>query len=338
MLDDISAAESVMRKPSSADRTESVLSVRAIVLWAAGLFVVTCGAIVLVLGSAHSTDLGVLSNVTSLLAGTGGVAALLLSARRQRMTELAGRSSEHDATERRVTDLYDKAVDQLGSDKPVVRMAGCFALERLAQDYPGHRQTAVNVLCGLLCTGTGDAADSDVRRAAQSVLTRHLRPGEHANAPAATFWPDIDLDLYESTLVALNLSRCRVRSARFSKATFCDSVVFRGLVVANGISFRDARFTGFADFRRVDFTGGDQSFHGARFDGSVDFGSGSAGVNLSGALTRIDGEKRRIWPQGWQETAMADDACYARLIRAELRSVTEPRTGPGRPIDVSTPG
>jgi hypothetical protein len=315
-----------------------VLSVRAIVLWAAGLFVVTCGAIVLVVGSAQSANLSVISNVTSLLAGTGGVAALLLSARRQRMTELAGRSSEHDATERRVTDLYDKAVDQLGSANSVVRMAGCFALERLAQDYPGHRQTVVNVLCGLLCADAGDAGDGDVHRAAQSVLTRHLRPGDDADAPAATFWPDIDLDLYESTLVALNLSRCRVRSARFSKATFRDSVVFRGLVVAKNISFRDARFTGFADFRRVDFTGGDQSFHGARFDGSVDFGSGSTGVNLNGALTRIDSEMRRIWPQGWHETAISDDACYARLNRAESRCVTEPRTGPGRPIDVSTPG
>ena len=49
MPGDISAAESVMRKPSSADRAGPVLSVRAIVLWAGGLFVVTCAAIVLAL-------------------------------------------------------------------------------------------------------------------------------------------------------------------------------------------------------------------------------------------------------------------------------------------------
>jgi hypothetical protein len=55
-----------------------------------------------------------------------------------------------DATERRVTELYTKAADQLGSDKAPVRLAGLYALERLAQDSPGQRQTIVNVICAYL--------------------------------------------------------------------------------------------------------------------------------------------------------------------------------------------
>lgn len=56
----------------------------------------------------------------------------------------------HDATERRITELYVKAVEQLGSDKAAVRHSGLYALERVAQDNPEHRQTVDNVLCAYL--------------------------------------------------------------------------------------------------------------------------------------------------------------------------------------------
>jgi hypothetical protein len=57
--------------------------------------------------------------------------------------------SDADAIER-VTDLYTKAADQLGSEKAPVRLAGMYALERLAQSTPEQRQTIVNVLCAYL--------------------------------------------------------------------------------------------------------------------------------------------------------------------------------------------
>jgi hypothetical protein len=57
--------------------------------------------------------------------GTEGVVALVLAGRRQW-------SSEHDATQRRITETYTKAVDQLGSDQAAVRLGGPYALERLA--------------------------------------------------------------------------------------------------------------------------------------------------------------------------------------------------------------
>jgi hypothetical protein len=76
-------------------------------------------------------------------AGTGGVVALILNGRRQWATE-------HDATERRLTELYVKAVEQLGSDKAAVRHGGLYALERVAQDNPSQRQTIVDVICAYL--------------------------------------------------------------------------------------------------------------------------------------------------------------------------------------------
>ncbi|MGW0806051.1 pentapeptide repeat-containing protein [Nonomuraea sp. NPDC002799] len=83
-------------------------------------------------------------------AGVGAAVTLMLAVRRQRHQELATAHTTHDATERRVTELYTKAVEQLGDDQAPVRLGGLYALERLAQDTPGLRQTIVDVICSYL--------------------------------------------------------------------------------------------------------------------------------------------------------------------------------------------
>jgi hypothetical protein len=83
-------------------------------------------------------------------AGIGAAAGLVLAFRRQHHQEIATDLTDRDATERRITELYAKAVEQLGSDKAPVRLGGLYALERLAQDNPAHRQTIVNVICAYL--------------------------------------------------------------------------------------------------------------------------------------------------------------------------------------------
>lgn len=94
-------------------------------------------------------------------AGVGAAVTLMLAFRRQRhqehaahvtafLAEQVAEHNRHDATERRVTDLYIKAAEQLGHDKAAVRLAGIYALERLGQDNPGHRQIVVNVPCAYL--------------------------------------------------------------------------------------------------------------------------------------------------------------------------------------------
>jgi hypothetical protein len=141
-----------------------VLSVRAIAAWAVMIVLVGAGVAVWLLvaytgGNAqvNQVQLEAVRTAGTVVVGAGGAAALLLAARRQRSTEIALRHqerataiTEHDATERRVTDLYTKAVEQLGADKAPVRLGGLYALERLAQDNLGQRQTIVNVLCAYL--------------------------------------------------------------------------------------------------------------------------------------------------------------------------------------------
>jgi hypothetical protein len=83
-------------------------------------------------------------------ASIGAAAGLMLAFRRQHHQEIATELTDRDATERRITELYTKAVEQLGSDKAPVRLGGLYALERLAQDNPAHRHTIVNVICAYL--------------------------------------------------------------------------------------------------------------------------------------------------------------------------------------------
>ena len=278
----------------------------------------------------------------TVVAGTGGGLALLLAARRQWLSERAqrhqefvttrdhshreriqthaeqvaattqkhqeeqNRIAEHDATQRRVTDLFTKAVDLLGSDKAAVRLGGLYALERLAQDNAGQRQTVVAVVCAYLrmsdepdtTPGDDGAAnhEDEVRRSAQRLLTRHL----HADTPG-TYWPEVRLDLAETRLVDFDASGCTLVDADFTGARLAgttrltgartegrltltrasfDTASFDGLATSGDVVLDDAVFGGEATFDRTRFGGevsakrarfASASFNEAEFDKTVTF-------------------------------------------------------------------
>lgn len=204
-------------------------------------------------------------------AGTGGAAALLLAFRRQRHTEHAALetryAAEADRAQREaqartvaVTELYSRAVDQLGSEQAPVRLGGLYALERLAQDTPDQRQTITNVLCAYLRmpytppddtpapTGPSDADDpptgapgrpheqtdegdptaARVLRARQERevrLTAQRILATHlrpgtATEPDPSYWGRLDLDLTAAVLLDLDLTNCHLAMARLDGATF----------------------------------------------------------------------------------------------------------------------
>ena len=177
-------------------------------------------------------------------AGAGAAVGLMLAFRRQHHQEIATVLTDRDATERRITELYTKAVEQLGNDKAPVRLGGLYALERLAQDNPAHRQTIVNVICAYLrmpfsptaptskpepeateedlgepaaenetrTVALGDTwqQERQVRLTAQRILAEHLRDDrakdqQSTDPPSARFWPSIRLDLAGATLIDFNL-------------------------------------------------------------------------------------------------------------------------------------
>jgi uncharacterized protein YjbI with pentapeptide repeats len=222
-------------------------------------------------------------------ASVGGMFAVLLAVRRQQHQERSAADTTHDATERRVTELYTKATDQLGSDKPAVRLAGLYALERVAQNNPNQQQTVVNVLAAYLrmpFDPPGERPSDDeiplpedttnnpetnaemdrvrreyrervqeleVRLAAQRILAKHLQPGLNPAAPIDTFWKNIDLDLTGAALVRWDLSNSQLKHATFQNARFTGPT-----------RFSEARFVGTAVFRGAQF-GGVAAFNGARF-------------------------------------------------------------------------
>ena len=118
-------------------------------------FVVTMWLLTIASGAKPGTDransrLDAVRTGLAAGAGAGAAVGLMLAFRRQHHQEIATDLTDHDATERRITELYTKAVEQLGNDKAPVRLGGLYALERLAQDKPAHRQTIVNVICAYL--------------------------------------------------------------------------------------------------------------------------------------------------------------------------------------------
>ena len=297
-----------------------VLRTRTILLWGAGLLVVAGVAAALLLtllGGGRPEDsarLDALKTAANIVVGTGGAAALLLAARRQRSAELDLAQKDHDATERRITEIYGKAADQLGSDKAPVRLAGLYSLERLAGGYREHRQTIVNVFCAYLrMPFDKDDEELQVRKTAQRILLLHLRPGS-AEQPNGDFWPDVDLDFSGAKLVGLTLTHCSIRSITCYGSTFSELASFRGTEFRTKADFNTATFEGRVDFRGTVFGGERDSFNGASFKGPADFGTKSA-ARLAGAQAK--GGSPRTWPAGWAESPIADRSGWSQLTRKD---------------------
>jgi hypothetical protein len=226
----------------------------------------------------------------SIAAATGGLFALFLAGRRQWHQEVTGVDANADAIERRITELYTKAADQLGADKAPVRLAGLYALERLADANPPHRQTIVDVICGYLrmpytTVPARSGQDQDVegelsatremqvRRTAQRILSEHLRPfrDKHHEVVNEKFWPNIDLDLAGATLIDFELTHGAVRRAYFNNCLFVGETWFTGTHFIDRAIFNLANFAKYASFADATF-GAPARFAHTRFGGRAWFG------------------------------------------------------------------
>ncbi|MFE9374739.1 pentapeptide repeat-containing protein [Streptomyces sp. NPDC006711] len=226
------------------------------------------------------------------VAGAGALVALVVAYRRQRVDEAGARREAI----RLHTERFSRAVEQLGSDSPAVRLGGVHALAGLADDAPDDdlRQTCIDVLCAYLRlphpSDPGDLPDPspdgtspteerrdahqekrDLHRALREVRHTIMRLiGDHYRISRGTHrsWQGCSLDLTGVTIDC---------DLNFSDATFSGgSVSFIDATFAGGsrVSFVDATFSGSAVyFYRTTFSEGTVSFSGATFSGgSVSFG------------------------------------------------------------------
>ncbi|SNS74896.1 pentapeptide repeat-containing protein [Actinomadura mexicana] len=277
---------------------------------------------------------------TGLAAGGGAGAAvgLMLAFRRQHHQELATALGEldaaerrQDAVERRITELYNAAAEQLGSDKAPVRLTALYTLERLANDNERHRQTIVNIICAYLRmpytpprppAGRADSSTDEGQRRAvrryQAARTGGTGPGgqqtpapdtreerqvrltaqrilkTHLHSDADEHWSDIDLDLSEATLMEFRLDECALGTADFRGATFVDGAYFHEATFAGDADFASATFTGIALFYSVTFTRR-AGFDDTTFTGPAFFGQATFTDHVGFAGAVFAGNPNARW-------------------------------------------
>lgn len=206
----------------------------------------------------------------------------------RKLAERIADSNERDAAARRVTELFAKAVEQLGSTAAAVRLGGLYALERLAQTNEDQRQIVINVICAYLrmpydartpfdlqrqleteggVKQSGDdrvrSAEKQVRLAAQRILVDHMPTRGAVDQPAS--WGTFTLDLTGAVLFELDLDGREVGPARFRDATFHGFSSFRSTVFTGPAEFNVATFANYAMFQDAEFLDA-ANFYRTRFE------------------------------------------------------------------------
>jgi hypothetical protein len=188
---------------------------------------------------------------------------------------------------RTLNERFATAAEQLGSDKPAVRLAGVYAMAGLADDWEENRQTCVDVLCAYLRMpyepDPGQDAPEPQRLAFQAirevrhtvirVITAHLRK----DTAHLKSWHGLNFDFTGVVFDGGDFSRAQFPRGEvsFTLAQFSGGVVnFDGAQFSGGAAyFTLSQFSGGAVyFDGAEFSGGVVSFSGAQFfGGRVDF-------------------------------------------------------------------
>lgn len=243
----------------------------------------------------------------------GGLATLGLVARKQWHHEVTDAAQHYDARERRLTEQYLVAVEQLGHAGAPVRIVGLHALDRIGQEHPEQRKVVADVWCGYLRRrfqplAAADPADPasldraaldeefEVRMTAQRLLLSHLRYAgtldlESSLAPEAgdKYWDLEQLDLSGATLINVDFSNRVLPTLLAPGARFYGTTTLAATYAAGRLDLAGARFEGPVtvndavladDLTLTDATfNGFTTWHRTRFRGIAKFD----GVNATAA-------------------------------------------------------
>jgi uncharacterized protein YjbI with pentapeptide repeats len=218
---------------------------------------------------------------------------------------------------RTLNERFATAADRLGDDKPsAVQLAGVYAMAGLADDWPENRQTCVDVLCAFLrlTSEAGPGKDAhvserlaysrEIRQTVIRVIAAHLRP-DHLRPAATQSWQRLNFDFtgavfdggdFSSAVLADGLSFEHAEfsgDVNFGRATFSDGcqVSFRAATFSDGcqVSFEAAKFSGGqVHLGGARFCGGQVSFDAAQFSGSTVL---FTGAEFSGATVGFTGAR-----------------------------------------------
>ncbi|WP_433527756.1 pentapeptide repeat-containing protein (plasmid) [Nocardia pseudovaccinii] len=237
----------------------------------------------------QAAEIDVTRLALTVVAGVGGVVALVIAYRRQR-----------DLEQSRFVERFGAAAAQLGATDVAVRIAGVYAMAGVADESDGlRRQQCIDVLCGYLrlpyspelganhqsklvlkqhrATADGTRADDqehhleyrhndrEVRATIVRVIADHLRPS------AEYSWSTSDFDFRTAHLEDVDLSNVKFSgAARFHEATFSGDARFHDATFSGDANFGGTTFSGDVWFGNVTFSG-DANFGGATFSGDANF-------------------------------------------------------------------
>lgn len=258
----------------------AVFAFTALLLWAALGFPALVGAHAL----DPATKFSLIRIALSVVAGIGGVVALVVAYRRQRVNE----DDQRREQARLFNERFASACAQLGHDRAAVRLAGVYAVAGLADDWADQRQVCIDVLCAYLRfryrpevqTGWHHDEEGEVRFSVTKIIRDHLCPGAQAS------WQGHDFDFTRATFhgadftnaqfssghVSFSLTRFMGGWSAFDGACFSGAeVLFGGVTFEAGrVTFDSARFTGGSlTFNGTEFIGAQVSFRGAEFAGAA---------------------------------------------------------------------
>ncbi|MDO8149162.1 pentapeptide repeat-containing protein [Isoptericola sp. b515] len=100
-----------------------------------------------------ATTFDALKFAGGLVIGVGGSVALVVAYRKQHLGEAEHRRQEQSAARdqtRLFNERFARASDQIGSDRPAIRLAGVYSMAGLADDWSKGRQSCIDVLCAYL--------------------------------------------------------------------------------------------------------------------------------------------------------------------------------------------
>jgi len=210
--------------------------------------------------------------------------------------------TEADALAKR----YQEAASQLGHDKAAVRLAGLYAMARLADDWPEQRQSCVDVLCAYLRMPTHHETTlvAEGEKHVRMAIVRLI--GDHLDASRPINWCDCEFDFSYAELPVVVWSEPTFKKRpEFSHARFADLVSISKPRFERGVGFSFGRFEGLVQIHGARISGGDVTLYGADIKAGVlttDFLAENSTINLSktvcrgefGVVCSPDGEE----PQG----------------------------------------
>jgi uncharacterized protein YjbI with pentapeptide repeats len=220
----------------------------------------------------QAAPIEVVRTTLTLMAGLAAVLAGVWAYRKQRVSERDDARAETDqeradadqarADEAQLSQRYSTAAEQLGHNKAAVRLAGVYAMARLADDWPNQRVQCIDVLCAYLrmpadLTPAGtDLSEREVRATIVRTIADHLRD------QSAVSWSNHNFDFtgaafHDADFVGVTFSG---ENTRFDDATFSGRHIW----------FDGAKFTGrYTRFDGAMFTGRYTRFMGATFSGET---------------------------------------------------------------------